>query len=144
MALELTIGSLLVAITVLVHTVGLVALSRWTPHLVNGLRLHRHDVGRSLTMVTIVLGIFAIHTVEIWIWAMAMDWVGAVRGFENALFVSTIMFSTVGYGEVVIVPAWRLFVSLEAINGFILIGWSTAYLVGAATRHGPFRPDRHF
>lgn len=144
MALELAIGSLLVAITVLVHTAGLIALSGWTPRVVNHLRLHRHDLGRSLTMVTTVLSIFAVHTVEIWIWATAMDWVGAVKGFQNALFVSTIMFSTVGYGDVAIAPAWRLLVSLEAINGFILIGWSTAYLVGAATRHGPFHRDQHF
>ena len=144
MVQELTIGSLLVAVTVMVHTVGLIILARATPHFAHLLGLHRHDLGRSFTMVTTVLSIFAIHTVEIWLWAMAIDWTGAVRGFENALFVSTIMFSTVGYGEITIAPAWRLFVSLEAINGFILIGWSTAYLVGAATRHGPFHPDRHF
>ena len=144
MALELAIGSLLVAITVLVHTAGLIALSYGTPHAAARLHWHRHDLGRSLTMVTTVLSIFAIHTVEIWIWATAIDWVGAVNGFQNALFISTIMFSTVGYGEITIAPAWRLLVSLEAINGFILIGWSTAYLVGAATRHGPFHPDRHF
>ena len=30
------------------------------------------------------------------------------------------------------------------INGFLMIGWSTAYLVAAATRHGPFRRGDHF
>ena len=34
--------------------------------------------------------------------------------------------------------------ALEAINGFILLGWSTAYLVAASTRHGPFRLGEHF
>ena len=33
--------------------------------------------------------------------------------------------------------------ALEGINGFLMIGWSTAYLVRASTRHGPFRKE-HF
>lgn len=141
---QLGLGTVLVALTVLVHTIGLITLAHWTPRVASWLRLHRHNVGRSVVMVTTVLGIFAIHTVEVWIWAAAFDSVGAVKGFENALYISTVMFSTVGYGDVIIAPAWRLFASLEAINGFILIGWSTAYLVGASTRHGPFRPGEHF
>jgi hypothetical protein len=144
MTSQLGLGTVLVALTVLVHTVGLSALGRWTPVAAHWLKLHRHNAGRSIIMVTTVLSIFAIHTIEVWIWAAAFDAVGAVKGFENALTISTIMFSTVGYGDVVIAPAWRLFASLEAINGFILIGWSTAYLVGASTRHGPFRQGEHF
>jgi hypothetical protein len=54
------------------------------------------------------------------------------------------MFSTVGYGQIVIAPEWRLLTALEGINGFILIGWSTAYLVGVSTRHGPFRKVDNF
>jgi hypothetical protein len=44
------------------------------------------------------------------------------------------------------VPAqeWRLLASLEGINGFLLIGWSTAYLVAASTRIGPFKSGEHF
>jgi hypothetical protein len=64
-------------------------------------------------------------------------------GFEDALYLSTTMFSTVG-SQIAVAPEWRLFASLESVNGFILIGWSIAYLVGASTRHGPFRQGEHF
>jgi hypothetical protein len=95
-------------------------------------------------MVTTVLGIFILHTTEVWVWAAVFAAVHAVPGFYNALYLSTVMFSTVGYGEISVAASWRLLVALESINGFILIGWSTAYLVGASTRHGPFRANKHF
>jgi hypothetical protein len=141
---NLTAGSSLVALTVLIHTVGLVLLSRFTPFAARQLGLHNHDVGRSLIMMISVLGIFALHTVEVWLWAVAYVLLRTAGGFVDALNLSTAMFSTVGYGQSVIAPAWRLLTSLEGINGFILIGWSTAYLVGVSTRHGPFRKAEHF
>jgi hypothetical protein len=63
---------------------------------------------------------------------------------ESSLYFSTETFSTLGYGDITPLPRWRLFAALEAVNGFLLIGWSTAYLVAASTRHGPFRIGEHF
>lgn len=141
---NLSAGSSLVALTVLIHTVGLVLLGRFTPFTASKLRLHSHDVGRSLIMMISVLGIFALHTAEVWLWALAYMLLHTAGDFVDALNLSTAMFSTVGYGQSVIAPAWRLLTALEGINGFILIGWSTAYLVGISTRHGPFRKAEHF
>jgi hypothetical protein len=91
-----------------------------------------------------VLGIFALHTVEIWMWAALFFVMGEIVRFEDALYFSTATFSTIGYGDIILSPAWRLLGALEGINGFILIGWSTAFLVAASTRHGPFRLGEHF
>ena len=135
---------MLVALTVLIHTGGLVLLARLTPWAARRLRLHSHDTGRSLVMMMSVLGIFALHTVEVWLWALAYTLLAIARTFADALDLSTDMFSTVGYGQIFVAPGWRLLTALEGINGFILIGWSTAYLVGVSTRHGPFRKAEHF
>lgn len=137
-------GSSLVALTVLIHTGGLVLLARMTPKAAKWLGLHSNDLGRSLVMMTSVLGIFVLHTVEVWLWALAYVLLNSTRSFIDALDLSTAMFSTVGYGQIVVAPPWRLLTALEGINGFILIGWSTAYLVGVSTRHGPFRKAEHF
>ena len=53
-------------------------------------------------------------------------------------------FSTLGAQDVVPAPAWELFGSIEGVNGFLLIGWSTAYLIPAWTRYGPFHEERGF
>ena len=141
---DLIAGSGLVALTVLIHTVGLILVAAATPPLARFLGFHNHDIGRTLVMTGTVLGILGILTLEVWSWAIAYVLLGATRDLADALYLSTAMFSTVGYGEIHIEPTWRLLTALEGINGFLLIGWSTAYLVGAATRHGPFRQGEHF
>lgn len=141
---NLAAGSLLIAICVMVHTGGLMLLADRTPHFARRLGFHGHNLGRSLTMTGSVLGIFLLHTAEVWLWAMAYNALGAANGFAEALDLSTAMFSTAGYGPIAVPPVWRLLTALEGIAGFILIGWSTAYLVGVSTRHGPFRKGEHF
>jgi hypothetical protein len=141
---NLALGSLLVAVTVMIHTVGLILLSRLMPRIIVWFRLHRHGLGKAAAMVTTVLGVFLLHAVEIWVWAYAFLRVGAVPTFEDALYFSTVTFSTVGYGDIILDHEWRVFGALEGINGFILIGWSTAYLVAASMRYGPFRSGEHF
>jgi len=141
---NLALGTLLISITVLVHTFGLVSLTRAMNRIVRWFRLHRHDFGKSIAMVTTVLGLFLIHTFEIWTWAYAYFGTQAIASFQDALYFSTVTFSTVGYGDIIVGPQWRLLASMEAIDGFLLIGWSIAYLVSASTRHGPFRVGEHF
>ncbi|WP_288142541.1 ion channel [Mesorhizobium sp.] len=95
-------------------------------------------------MIIVVVALFAVISVEIWIWAGLYLWLGVLHDFETALYFSTVTFSTIGYGDVVPGYDWRILAALEGINGFLLIGWSTAYLVAAGTRVGPFRAGEHF
>ena len=141
---NLGVGSLLVALTVLIHTGGLILVALSVPYLASGLGLHRHDVGRTVVMAVMVLGILAILTAEVWSWALAYLELGVTTGFNDALYLSTVLFSTIGYGGVAFDVHWRLMTGLEGIDGFLLIGWSTAFLVRASTRHGPFRREEHF
>jgi hypothetical protein len=140
---NLVMGSAMVALTVLIHTAGLIGIAAVTPIWARLLRLQNHDIGRTLVMTVTVLGILGILTLEVWTWAVAYDVLGVTSAFAEALYLSTAMFSTIGYGEIHIDQAWRLLTGLEGINGFLLIGWSTAYLVRAATLHGPFGKE-HF
>jgi hypothetical protein len=141
---NLVLGTLMISTTVIIHTSGLILLTQWMGWVVHWFRLHRHNFAKTVAMVTTVLGLFLLHTIEIWAWAWADFSIGVIKGFEPALYFSTVTFSTLGYGDITPLAEWRLFASLEGVNGFILIGWSTAYLVAASTRHGPFRIGEHF
>lgn len=144
MFLNLALGTLIIALTVLFHTFGLMVLTTVINRLVRRFRMHAHTFGKTMSMVATVLGVFVLHTAEIWFWA-GIYYAGKQFGdFGSALYFSTVTFSTLGYGDITLAPAWRLLGALEAINGFILLGWSTAYLVAASTRHGPFRLGEHF
>jgi hypothetical protein len=141
---NLALGSAVIAATVLIHTVGLIALARLMTFVHHRLHFHSHDLGRTISMVTTVMGLFLLHTAEVWLWALVYIGLGVLKALEQAVYFSTATFSTVGYGDMVLSPAWRLLGALEGVNGFLLIGWSTAYLVAASTRYGPFRVGEHF
>ena len=143
MMMNLAAGSFLVVVSVLIHTGGLILIAAVTPSVARRLGLHNHDIGRTLVMTATVLGILAILSLEVLSWALLYTGLNATDNFSDALFLSTAMFSTIGYGEISLDPGWRLLTGLEGITGFLMIGWSTAYLVRASTQHGPFR-DEHF
>ncbi len=144
MWMDLSAGTVVISITVFTQIFGLVVLSRGMPHFMRWGRLHRHGFGRTVAMVATVFGLFLVHTVEIWTWAGAYLVLGTLPDFPDALYFSAVTFSTLGYGDIILAPEWRLFGALEGVSGLLLIGWSTAYLVSASTRYGPFRIGEHF
>jgi hypothetical protein len=85
-------------------------------------------------IVIVVLGIFVVHTVEIWLYAIVFLGIGAIGNFEAALYFSTVTFASLGYGDIVLSPDWRLFGAIEAANGLILLAWSTAFLLSLMSR----------
>jgi len=141
---NLIAGSILVCVTVCVHGAGLLGLSWSLRSVVERYQPHARLASTVVVMVATVLGLFVLHTVEIWIWAVAFVVIGALPDLLHALTYSTLSFSTLGAPGFTISPAWQLFASLEGVNGFLLIGWSTAYLIPAWTRYGPFHDERGF
>ncbi|TIP35512.1 MAG: two pore domain potassium channel family protein, partial [Mesorhizobium sp.] len=138
MILNLCTGTIVISLTVVIHTFGLIAITYVMARLVAFFRMHGRR-SRVLAMISVVMGLFAVMTTEVWLWAGIYRLLGIFSDFETALYFSTITFSTVGYGDVVPAHGWRVLAALEGINGFLLIGWSTAYLIAAGTRVGPFR-----
>ena len=48
--------------------------------------------------------------------------------FSESVYFSMVTFTTLGYGDISLNSDWRLLSGLEAINGIMLIGWSTAMM----------------
>ena len=75
----------------------------------------------------IVLALIVLHGMEIWTLALLYLGVDAIRTLEEAIYFSTISYSTVGYSDTHIAKDWRLLGAFESILGMILLGWSTAF-----------------
>jgi voltage-gated potassium channel Kch len=119
----------MVAGTVVAHFWGLLLLSRVLQDGHKRMRQHVQHLRRPALMLLVVFGIFALHTIEIWPYAALYRSLGELQNFEEALYFSTVTFVSLGYGDVVLSPRWRLLSAVEAANGVILIAWSTAFLV---------------
>jgi hypothetical protein len=134
MLANLALASLLVVVTVIIHFAGLLVLTRMLDARGHKLRAHRSVAGQFVLLVLVVLGLIAIHTIEIWLYALTYLAVGALGDLESALYFSTVTFSTIGYGDIVLGPEWRLFGAIEAANALILFGWSTAFLISITAK----------
>jgi hypothetical protein len=143
MIANLILGTLVISASVLIHTFGLMTVTSVMERITRALPVHGHP-SKAVALIVVVLGIFTVMTVEVWLWAVCHYSLGVVDDFDTALYFSTVTFSTVGFGDVLPHHEWRLFGALEGIDGFLLIGWSTAYLVAAGVRLGPFRSGVHF
>lgn len=143
MLANLIIGTLVILLTVVIHTFGLIWVTRGMNWLTDKLRTKGRR-SHLLAMNSVVLGVFAVLTVQVWLWTLVYVALGAFSDMDEALYFSTSTFSTLGLGDVVIVPEWRILAALQSVNGFLLIGWSTAYLVAASIRVGPFKQGEHF
>jgi hypothetical protein len=131
---QLGLATLMVAGTVLIHLIGLAGLLAL-------LRLHRRGAGRLVTalrnsaaIIAAAFGLFALHTVEIWAWAILYLWVSALPDFEQALYFSTTTYVTIGYGDIVLDRSNRILGAIEGANGLILLGWSTAFFFTVVDR----------
>ncbi len=130
----LLIASILVVSTVIIHMVGLVGLMAFLQARSGRIRPFKSSFRQGIFIVMIVLGLVAIHAVEIWIYALFYNFAGVFGSMEEALYYSTSTFTTAGFGDVVIEGDWRIVGALESFNGFLLIGWSTAFLVALIGR----------
>lgn len=140
---NLAVGTVMISMTVIIHTFGLMAVTNVMTRLVARFRMHGHR-SRVVAMISVVMGLFVVLAVEIWLWAACYLVIDLLPDLETALYFSIVTFSTIGYGDIVPARDWRVLAALEGINGFLFIGWSTAYLVAAGTRVGPFKSGEHF
>lgn len=73
-----------------------------------------------------------LHTVQAALWSVAFYFLPATApqfsSFLEALYFSFVTFTTLGYGDIYLHSNWRILSGIEAINGIIMIGWSTALM----------------
>ena len=129
LGLQLFWGLLLLVLIVSVQGAGIVAATKLLRLEDRKLRAHRVDVKAFGILIAIALVLFALHLLEILIFAAFYMVVGAINEFEPALFFSISAFTTLGHPEMQFPADWRIVGALEGLVGFLLIGWSTAVFV---------------
>ena len=127
----LVVGIAVVGITFTIHAVG----STWWI----GLLIRRYadpdGTWRSGTTAGCVVStgivLLVLHLLEAFAWAVAylrLPGNTNLKSLEEAAYFSIVTFTTLGYGDITLSPPWRLLSGIEAVNGILLAGWSTALL----------------
>jgi Ion channel len=132
--IPLAVGVITLACTILVHalplgaTVLIVRRER---------RLGFEGLGfwREFGIVALII-LFALagHLIEIALWAVLFLVCGEFHEFGTAYYHSAVNYTSLGYGDVIMSPRWRLLGPLEAADGILLFGVSTAMIFGVILR----------
>ena len=92
--------------------------------------LHQWNLIAMQICATALIGLLLamLHSIECVIWAAAYLWLGAIDSPTDALIYSVDSMATLGATGLTLQRPWQVMGGLEAVNGMILFGVSTAYV----------------
>jgi Ion channel len=132
--LPLAVGASTVVCTILLHALAVSA----TIHCMRYGRTHGYagtSVWNNLALVTLVIAFaFVAHLLAIAVWAVVFLLCGEFPTFGTAYYHSAVNYTTLGYGDVIMTPSWQLLGPLEAANGALMFGVSTALIFAVLQR----------
>jgi len=127
------LGLALLAGCVVVQSLGMLLLIHWLArvrHLIESPSVHRR--------VGLLLGLFVwiaiLHLLQVCLWALVFWGAGALPTLEVATYFSLVTYTTIGFGDVVLGPGWRVLAGIEGLTGLLLAGWSTAFVFAVVNR----------
>ncbi len=125
----------LIVLTVTLHVICLGVINTWVVRALRSLRSQRHFI----TVFTLVMGITTLlatllHAMEAGIWAVAYRRLGAIPDAASAIVYSLSAMTAYGHAELYLAKHWQLMGALEALNGLLLFGLTTAFLYGHVRR----------
>ena len=131
-------GLPLIAVTVIFHVIGLGLINVRAVELITLVKGRR----RFVFVFALVLGVTTILATvligaEAGIWAVAYRILGALPDNRSAMLYSLSAITTYGHAELFLLDRWKLLGALEALNGIMLLGLTTAFMYGIIQRVWP-------
>lgn len=134
---QILYGTGVLAICALIH-VGAVTVSLPAfPRLASALGPRGSMVRAGGILCFGVIVIVIAHTIQIWLWAGSFLLVEAFADFPTSFYFSTVTYTTLGYGDLVLQPGERVFATFASITGLLTFGISTAFLISLLSRTLP-------
>ena len=130
MLLPIIISLAIITVTIFIHGVG---TAWWLNYLLqkhNFVKLQIFGFARSMRILSVTaVFLMLLHYLEIAVWAaiyLVIPQLDKLSHWEEAIYFSTVTYTTLGYGDITLPPVWRIMSGFEAMNGILMFGWSTA------------------
>jgi len=131
---RVAIPLVLIFATVFVHagcTAGVLGRLSWVAP---GISTQREVFARTLRLAGVIFVMTLAAYVEAALWAGFYWWKGEFPSFGEAQYFSLVTFTTLGYGDLTLSEPVRILGAVEAANGIIMFGWTTALIVAVVQR----------
>jgi hypothetical protein len=132
--IPLIVGSIVIAGTIVIHgvvldtTLRFLRHARTLGHVGAGFWIDVRIVARVVMLALVA------HLSEIGLWAVLFVLLGEFEALGVAFYHSAVNYTTLGYGDIVMSPAWKILGPIEATNGLLMFGVSTAMLFAVIER----------
>jgi voltage-gated potassium channel len=130
---QATAAILLVTLTLAIHNGGIAVLIVWERGYFARNTRRLGVVHCAQLMVRFTTLMLWLHLFEILLWAWFYRW-KCLPSWESAFYFSLTSYSTVGYGDVVLPPIWRLLGPVESVTGVLMCGLSASLLFALVIR----------
>jgi hypothetical protein len=122
-------GLPLIVLNVVIHVLGLGVINERVVRVLSGALNHRHFTG----IFVLVIGAAALlatmlHGLEGIVWAAAYLMLGASPDAKSAMLYSLSAITSYGHANIYLEAHWQMMGALEALNGMLLFGLTTAFL----------------
>ena len=130
----------LIVLSVVIHVVGLGLMNESVVRiLVGGMQNRNFILKFAAVMGITVLLVTALHGIEAAVWAISYWLIGALPDPKLAMLYSLSAMTSYGHASLFLKPQWQLMGALEALNGMLLIGLTTAFLFAMIQKVWPLR-----
>lgn len=143
------LGLSLIVLTTAIHTTAVVSMA-FGLELRIRVRVDKHEFYRRRAIPTVIghigaaaLILAALHGVESILWASAYWWNGALDSFEDASVYALATMTTFEIPGLTLPPRWQMLSALQAVNGVLLFGISTAFLFAVIQVHWQLLSHSH-
>ena len=133
-------GLLLILLTVVFHAYNLGLIDQEVSSKLTGSGHLRHLSYISVLVIGgTVLSVTILHGIEGFIWAGAYRFLGALPDTKSAMLYSLNAMTSYGHANLYLAPRWEMMGALEALNGWILFGLTTAFLFTVIQKAWPYK-----
>jgi len=131
---EIIVGLFVSLANIAIQAVASVALIRLM-RTISRRYVHKRKILSLLLVMMITAAVLTIaHLIQVGVWSLAYDALGAVTLVTDSYYLAFVNFTTLGYGDILPANEWRLLGPMTAANGMLLFGWSTALMFAVLSR----------
>lgn len=142
------LGLALTVLTIAIHTTAVVLMAFGLEARIRARVDETPDLRRAIPTVIVRIGavaliLAALHGLEGVLWALAYWWLGALGSFGEASVYALSTMTTFEIPGLTLPSRFQMISALEAVNGVLLFGISTAFLFAAIQVHWQLLSHRH-
>jgi hypothetical protein len=134
----------LIVLTVVIHVCGLALIGESVVKVLSESADRRRFIFKFAVVMAITSLLATIlHGIEGAIWAVAYRFLGALPDARTAMLYSISAMTSYGHAALYLKDKWQMMGALEALNGMLLFGLTTAFLFAMIQRVWPIGSRDH-